>query len=65
MENKVIAKEYVKKNYVHKDVIREILRDIVMVSGIPVKNTSKKQIYKAMQTIYDMVEAGKIWNIGL
>ena len=26
MENKVIAKEYVDKNYVHKDVIREILK---------------------------------------
>ena len=26
MENKVIAKEYVDKNYIHKDVIREILK---------------------------------------
>ena len=26
MENKVIAKEYVDKNFVHKDVIREILK---------------------------------------
>ena len=26
MENKVIAKEYVDKNYIHKDVIREIVK---------------------------------------
>ena len=26
MENKVIAKEYVDKNFIHKDVIREILK---------------------------------------
>ena len=25
MENKVISKEYVEKNYIYKDVIREIL----------------------------------------
>ena len=24
MENKVISREYVEKNYIHKDVIREI-----------------------------------------
>ena len=27
MENKVIAKEYIDKNYVHKDLIREILQE--------------------------------------
>lgn len=27
MENKVIAKEYVDKNYIHKDLIREILQE--------------------------------------
>lgn len=28
MENKVIAKEYVDKNYIHKDVIREELKKL-------------------------------------
>lgn len=28
MENKVIAKEYVDKNYVHKDKVKEVLEDI-------------------------------------
>lgn len=28
MENKVIAKEYVEKNYIHKDVIREELKKL-------------------------------------
>ena len=28
MENKVIAKEYVDKNFIHKDVIREIFKRI-------------------------------------
>lgn len=28
MENKVIAKEYVDKNFIHKDVIREIFERI-------------------------------------
>ena len=26
MENKVIAKEYVDKNYIHKDVIKKLLK---------------------------------------
>lgn len=28
MENKVISKEYVDKNYVHKDKIRKIIKNI-------------------------------------
>ena len=28
MENKVIAKEYVDKNFIHKDKVKEVLEDI-------------------------------------
>lgn len=35
MENKVIAKEYVDKNYVHKNKIREIVN---------IRNTSNKEL---------------------
>lgn len=62
--NKVIAKEYVDKNFIHKDVIREIVRDITMVGGRPVKNTRKKDVYKAFQKIYDLVDGNSIfWRI--
>ena len=32
MENKVIAKEYVDKNYIHKDVIREIVTNYDLIT---------------------------------
>ena len=34
MENKVISKEYVDKNYVHKDVIRELKEEVYTDEGI-------------------------------
>ena len=34
MENKVIAKEYVDKNYIHKDVIRELKEEVYTDEGI-------------------------------
>ena len=37
MENKVISREYVEKNYIHKDKIRELLKtDTVEIYGIEV-----------------------------
>ena len=53
--NKVISREYVEKNYIHKDVLREIVEDIIFVSERPVRNTTKKQVYKAFQQIYNSI----------
>ena len=53
--NPVISREYVNKNYIHKEILKEVLVDILMVGNRPVKNTQKKQCYKALQTIQDMV----------
>ena len=62
--NKVISREYVEQNYIHKDVIREMLKDIYMVSELPVKNTTKKQVYKVFQKIYDLVGGNEVlWRI--
>lgn len=58
MENKVIAKEYVDKNYIHKDVIKLLFKDIVMVNEIPVKNTRKKQVYKTAQILWYIAQGG-------
>lgn len=54
--NPVISREYVNKNYIHKEILREVLGDIVMANNIPIKNTRKKQCYKALQTIQYMVD---------
>ena len=34
MENKVISKEYVEKNYIYKDIIRDLIKnEIIDIAG--------------------------------
>lgn len=47
MENKVIAKEYVYKNYIHKDIVREYL-DSKIDELRNIHNNSKDNIEKAI-----------------
>lgn len=50
MENKVISREYVEKNYIHKDILREY-RDNLKLG----KEMMKKEEVKTINAIIDVL----------
>ena len=57
MENKVIAKEYVDKNYIHKDKIREKIDEIdgeVNIADIPRELYNRKEY--AIEVLIELLE---------
>lgn len=54
MENKVISREYVEKNYIHKDRLREY-RDNLKLSKEMMKEMMKKEYVKIIDAVIDTV----------
>lgn len=50
MENKVISREYVEKNYIHKDRLREYRDNLKLI-----KEMMKKEDVKIINTVIDVV----------
>lgn len=50
MENKVISREYVEKNYIHKDILREYRDNLKLV-----KEMMKKEEIKTINAIIDVL----------